>query len=99
MKTLDDAWAWYRAVADGAKQLTHLAKFWNDFPWGQGNGWVTEVGQDSVLRDVQAEQMEKESQRVKEELDDLAVLVLFSVFEANIRDLVETQIQPEIAQL
>jgi hypothetical protein len=99
MKTLDDAWAWYRAVAEGAKRLTHLAKFWNGFPWGQGNEWVTQVERDSILRHVQAEQMEKDAQRVKEELDDLAVLVLFSVFEANIRDLVETQVQPEIAQL
>jgi hypothetical protein len=39
MKTLEDAWGWYRAVAEGAKRLTHLAKFWNDFPWGQGNRW------------------------------------------------------------
>jgi hypothetical protein len=43
--------------------------------------------------------MEKGAQRVNEELDNLAVLVLFSVFEANIRDLVEMQVQPEIAQL
>lgn len=83
----------------GAKRLTHLAKFWNDFPWGQGNEWVVQIERDSVLRHVQAEQMEKEAQRVKEELDDQAVLLLFSVFEANIRDLVETQVQPEIAQL
>jgi hypothetical protein len=99
MKTLDDAWEWYRAVSEGAKRLTHLAKFWNDFPWEQGNEWVTQVERDGVLRHVTAEQMEKDAQRVKEELDDLAVLVLFSVFEANIRDLVEQQVQPEIAQL
>ncbi len=99
MKTLDEAWAWYRAVAEGAKRLTHLAKFWDGFPWDQEHDWVEQIARDSVLRQVAANQMEKDAQLVTNELDDLAVLLLFSVFEANVRDLVEMQVRPEVDKL
>ena len=99
MKTLDEAWAWYRAVAEGAKRLTHLAKFWGDLPWGQAYEWVSRMEKDGVLRHLEADQMEKEAQHITKELDDLAVLVLFSVFEAIVRSLVEEQVRTETAQL
>ncbi len=99
MKTLDEAWAWYRAVAEGAKRLTHLAKFWGELPWNQNDEWVSRIERDSVLGRLEADQMENEAQRVAQELDDLAVLVLFSVFEANVRDRVETQVRPEVDKL
>lgn len=99
MRTLDDAWAWYRAAAEGAKRLAHLAKFWSDLPWGQESEWVRGIERDGVLRHLEADQMEKEAQHVTRELDNLAVLVLFSVFEANVRDLVEIQVRPEVDKL
>ena len=99
MNTLDEAWEWYRAAAAGAKRLTHLAKYWGELPWGQENEWVSRIERDSVLNQVEADQMENEAQRVTRELDDLAVLVLFSVFEANVRDRVQTQLRPEVDKL
>jgi hypothetical protein len=36
------------------------------------------------------------AERVKKELDDLAILVLFSVFEAVVRDWIESQVKPEV---
>src|SRR5687768_9658826 len=99
MRTLDDAWTWYRAVAEGAKRLAHLAKFWDKFPWDRGDEWIQGVLGDNVLRFVSATQMREDATRITSELDDLAVLLLFSVFEANVRDLVESQVQPEIAKL
>jgi hypothetical protein len=98
MTTLDDAWAWYSAVAEGAKRLAHLAKFWNDLPWGE-HDWVRQIERNGVLGGLEADQMDKDSRRVTKELDDLAVLVLFSVFEANVRDLVERQVRPEVDRL
>lgn len=92
MKTLDEAWAWYRATAEGAKRLTHLAKFWNRLPWDQNNEWVSQIARDGVLGVLGADQMENEAHQVTRELNDLAVLLLFSVFEENIRDLIEFQI-------
>jgi hypothetical protein len=99
MKTLEEAWAWYRSVADGTKRLAHLSKFWDQLPWDEGSEWVERVKRDSVLSGVSATVMAGEARRVEEALDDLAVLVLFSVFEAIVRDLIEAQVQPEVDAL
>lgn len=99
MTTLEEAWEWYRAVAEGTKRLAHLAKFWDDLPSGEGNEWATRVKRDNVLRFVSAAQMNTEALRVGQELDDLAVLVLFSVFEAIVRDIVWNQVKPEVHAL
>ena len=98
MKTLDEAWAWYRAVTECSKRLTHLAKFWDDLPWEGGQGWVAELARDNVLRAVSATEMASEANRVQDEINDLAVLV-FSVFEAIVRDWVSEQVKPEVAGL
>ncbi len=81
------------------KRLTHLSTHWGHRPERGENPWVDRLTLDNVLRDVDAEQMAREAKKVENELDDLAVLVLFSVFEANVRDLVASQIRPELAQL
>lgn len=99
MRTLKEAWAWYEAVTKGMKRLTHLAKFWGEFPWGQGDEWVNRVAQDNVLRDVEAVTLAKDAKTVTDEHDDLAILVLFSVFEAVVRDNLKTQLAPEISRL
>ncbi|MDY3562573.1 hypothetical protein R5W23_004039 [Gemmata sp. JC673] len=99
MRTLDDAWRWYQAVAEGMKRLTHLAKFWGEFPWEQSDEWVARVKQNNVLRHVEAVQMSAEAKVVSDEHDDLAVLVLFSVFEAVVRDRLRSQLEPEISRL
>lgn len=99
MTTLDDAWMWYRAVADGMKRLTHLAKFWGKFPWGQQDEWVAQVERDNVLRHVESVHLAGNAELVTNEHDDLAVLVLFSVFEAIVRDHLKTQLAPEINRL
>ncbi|WP_148087562.1 hypothetical protein [Gemmata obscuriglobus] len=99
MRTLNDAWRWYQAVAEGMKRLTHIAKFWGEFPWEQSDEWVARVKQNNVLRHVEAVQMSTEAKVVSDEHDDLAVLVLFSVFEAVVRDRLRSQLEPEISQL
>jgi len=99
MTTLDEAWAWYLAAAGGMKRLSHLAKHWDSFPWDGEADWIKRMQKDEVLRHLEANQLAEEAKTVQQELDDLAVLVLFSVFEAIIRDLVEEQIRPEIAIL
>ncbi len=99
MTTLDEAWRWYEAVAEGMRRLTHLAKFWGEFPWGRKDEWVSRVEGDNVLRHVEAVTMAADAQVVTNEHDDLAVLVLFSVFEAVVRDLLKTQLVPEINRL
>jgi hypothetical protein len=99
MKTLEDAWSWYRAVAEGMKRLTHLAKFWGQFPWGRGDEWVAQVERDNVLRHVEAVNLTTDAQAVTDEQDDLAILVLFSVFEASVREHLKAQLTPELERL
>jgi hypothetical protein len=99
MRTLDDAWNWYRAVAEGMKRLTHLAKFWGEFPWGPGYEWVERVERDNVLRHVESVNIDTDAQAVIGEHDDLAILVLFSVFEATVRAQLNAQLAPEIHHL
>lgn len=95
MTTLDEAWAWYAAVKEGMSSVGHLAKYWDELPWGENVPWVMRVERDNVLRGLKSAETDAGAQRVLSELDDLAVLVLFSVFESNVRDWAETQIKPE----
>lgn len=99
MNTLEDAWAWYTAVAKNANRLNHLAAHWDDLPWGVGFEWVGRLERDNVLRHVDSGKMRDDARRAASGLDDLAVLVLFSVFEAVVRDGIEEQVRPEIEQL
>ncbi len=99
MTTLDDAWRWYRAVADGMKRLTHIAKYWGELPWGQTDDWVGRVERDNVLRHVEATDLAGDASLGADEHDDLAVLVLFAVFEANFRDHLKKQLVPAVSGL
>lgn len=99
MRTLTEAWTWYEAVTKGMNRLTHLGKFWGEFPWGQGDEWVRRVERDNVLRHVESIALTGDADVVMSEHDDLAVLVLFSVFEAVVRDHLKSQLAPEISRL
>jgi hypothetical protein len=99
MKTLDDAWTWYMAVKEGMRRLSHLAKYWGELPWESNDVWVVQLAADSVLRHLEAKPLAGDAKLVADEVDDLAILVLFSVFEATIRDLLEQQVRPEVEQL
>lgn len=99
MTTLDEAWEWYRATAEGMKRLRHLSAHWGLMPDRGENQWVDRLLNDRVLGLLEPGKMSSDAEAVGEPLDDLAVLVLFSVFEANVRDLVHEQIRPEVAHL
>lgn len=99
MKTLEEAWGWYNAVREGMGQLARLARYWSDLPWDGDDEWVDSMKRDKLLRHVEAEQMAANPKRVLAELDDLAVLVLFSVFEAIVREQLQAEVQQEVAKL
>jgi hypothetical protein len=99
MTNLDEAWKWYRAATESMKRLAHLSTHWDDMPERGENVWVDRLLSDNVLRHVESAGMAREAKAVDDELADLAVLVLFSVFEATVRDLVAKQINPELAGL
>jgi len=99
MTTLEEAWAWYQATKSGADQLAQLSKHWTEFPWDSDDAWMSRLRRDNVLGDVQADRLAAGAKVVQKELDNLAILVLFSVFEANVRDWVAGQVRPEVDQL
>jgi hypothetical protein len=73
MTSLDQAWEWYKAAKESAKIVHRLAtKHWETLPTDS----VLDAGQHVLIRN---------SSLVNDPLDDLAVLVLFSVFEAAVR--------------
>lgn len=99
MKTLEDAWAWCGATREGARRLDHLAKYWDRLPWDSPAGALAELSRDNVFRELDGEQMRADAARTVSELDDLAILILFSVFEAEVRDWVRDRVLPETSVL
>src|SRR5262249_35014713 len=94
MTTLDDAWRWYETVIRQAKLARRLASnHWDSLPWDAG------IGRDAFFRVLDSQKVVEDAQFVTDELDDLAVLVLFSVFEATVREAVLAELQPEVKLL
>ncbi len=91
IRSLEEAWDWYRAVRTLAYDMNNLAGRWD----------TTEcsafVHGSNRLRDRKSVELVSMSRTVLEELDDLAVLVLFSVFEASVRSLAVSQVEIETA--
>lgn len=80
MRTLDDAWAWYKSTATYLGLMKRLGDlYWRDLPW-EGK-----LGRDDRYRLLEAGAVTEGTQLGLDHLDDLAVLVLFSVFEATVR--------------
>jgi hypothetical protein len=94
MNTLDDAWAWYSKTRDNLLRMNRLARrYWRELPWEGA------LGQDNEFRLLEGSDVLDETKYSLDFLDDLAVVVLFSVFEAVIRSDAKLQVESEAAQL
>jgi hypothetical protein len=92
--SLADAWRWYEAARDLARAMERLGeKHWDKLPWDD------ELGRDNRLNELTAAEVRDGSQTVLEDLDDLCVLLLFSVFEATIRERVLAEVKAELPPL
>ncbi len=83
MKTLAEAWAWYEATKQHAKLVRRLV----------GHHW--EVLPDDPVFEAGRVRLLEGATVVQNTLDDLAVVVFFSVFEAIVRQHVLDEIGPE----
>ena len=84
IRSLDDAWRWYLAVKKLVGMMDRMGKrYWSEAVEGQT--LKETLHNDNVFREVEAATIQDLAKRVIEDLDDLAVLLLFSVFEANVR--------------
>lgn len=80
MTSLGDAWRWYQSVREQSLTMRQLGRrHWEKLPWDG------DLGRDNRLRQLKATEIDRRSGDVLQELDDLCVLLLFSVFEALVR--------------
>jgi hypothetical protein len=92
--SLADAWRWYEAVRLLARTMVRLGeKHWNNLPWDG------DLGRDNHLKDLNSVDILDGSKTVLDDLDDLCVLLLFSVFEATIRARVLAEVEAELPPL
>ena len=95
MKTLEDARDWYLSAKTNLERMKRLGvRHWNDDSLAGASIW-----QDDRFRQLEASDIERETLTALGPLDDLGVLVLFSVFEAAVRNHLEGAINPLIAGL
>jgi hypothetical protein len=93
IRSLEDAWNWYISVRTLAYDMRHLAGRC-DRP-----AWAAALSLDNRLRDRTGAQLSDMAKRILDDLDDLAVLVLFSVFEATVRAQAGADVDHETAQI
>jgi hypothetical protein len=94
MRTLDDAWRWYVATRQNLERMNRLArKYWAVLPWEGA------LGQDDEFRTLESSDVETETRGSVAFIDDLAVVVLFPVFEQAVRGQVGEQVRSEVATL
>jgi hypothetical protein len=91
--SLEDAWTWYNAVRTLAYDVRHLAEHWDRPDPGPG------LSLDNRLRHRTGEQFLDMARTILDDLDDLAVLVLFSVFEALVRARAEADVDRAAASI
>jgi hypothetical protein len=92
--SLADAWRWYVAARALARSMARLGeKHWNNLPWDG------DLGRDSHLQQLTSAEILTGSQTVLDDLDDLCVLLLFSVFEATVRARVLADVEAELPPL
>lgn len=84
IRSLDDAWAWYEAVKTLALAMGSLARIWQDL-WDNPESHEI-LRRANRLRELTDLDLSRHAKIVRDDLDDLAVLILFSVFELTVRD-------------
>ena len=88
ISSLDDAWGWYTSVRTLTTQMDRLGrKYWDR------EELALLLGRDNVFRSVRASQLQERATTILGDLDDLAVLLMFSVFEAIVRYRAELDIE------
>jgi hypothetical protein len=95
MKTLQDAWDWFESASINLQRMKRLGnKHWNDESLQNASIW-----NDEKFKHLEASDIVLETTKAIQPLNDLGVLVLFSGFEAAVRDHLESVIKPLTATL
>ena len=95
MKTLADALNWYTVTKQSLHRMRRLGeRHWNDPTLAN-----TSIRQDDRFRMLEAEEIVAGTTSSLEPIDDLAIVVLFSVFESRVRDYLIELIRPEAERI
>lgn len=90
MNTLDDAWQWYTDTREQLHLWQRIARrYWTSLPW-EGP-----LGQDNYFRELTDMEVRAKTTSSLAHLDDQAIVVLFSVFEATVREHVLSEVRRE----
>jgi hypothetical protein len=85
IRSLEDAWRWYEAVQKLVAWMDRMGRrYWTEKV--EDLTLKETLHKDNVFRDVESATIQDLAKQVSEDLDDLAVLLLFSVYEATVRD-------------
>jgi hypothetical protein len=95
MKTLQDAWDWYEAARENLARMNRLGTH----HWDDDSLVNSSISKDERFKELLAAEIVAETKRAITPLNDLGVLVLFSVFEAAVRAHLESLIEPLTATL
>ncbi len=91
MKTLEDAWQWFNDAKQTMNRMLRVGnRYWDAIPWDQ-QPWRS----DNRFGTLTAEDITKPAENALENLDDLAIVVLFSVFESRVRNAILQEIDGE----
>jgi hypothetical protein len=92
--SLADAWRWYETARRLARTMERLGeRHWNTLPWDG------DLGHDNHLKHLTSAGILNDTEMFLSDLDDLCVLLLFSVFEATIREQVLAEVEAELPPL
>ena len=87
MNTLDEAWSWYESTRASLILIRRLGgEYWSELPWSGA------LGGDERFKSLDGPVVVKKSEVALQHLNDLAVLVIFSVFENIVRERVKLQL-------
>jgi hypothetical protein len=90
MKTLEEAWQWYISAKNQLHLFQRLGqRYWDRLPWAKC------LTRDDHFRDLEQAEVVEGTALTLAYLDDLAVVVLFSVFEAIVRHQVADEVEQE----
>ena len=92
--SLPDAWRWYLTTRSLMSVMQRLGnKHWDALPW-EGD-----LGKDEHINDLKSADILEQAAFSLGDLDDLCVLLLFSVFESVVRDRLLGEVEEESASL
>jgi hypothetical protein len=92
MKTLEEAWKWYRDAKSQLELERRMASHcWPELPW-EGT-----LDRDDRFDTLVREGLEQDAEYTLAKMDDSAVVLLFAVFESLVWHLLAAEIQREVA--